>query len=152
MNKEMPFCLSINTQDNTFLLHCNLVFCYHMSHYNNQTYICGKARNHSEAVLTTTPSFKDGFLPKCIWAINLPCTASTKQQAQSQPHRRPWALKGERTARGTGADGTKSDSKLLCLGWYSRHPNTSTTIRGGSVQHRQRKGCKLRITMKWLKV
>lgn len=63
----MAFCLSVNTQNNTLLLNCNLAFYYHMSYYNNQTYICGKAKNHSEeVVLTTIESLKDGFLPTCI--------------------------------------------------------------------------------------
>lgn len=54
VNKEMPSRLSVYTQNNTFLLNCNLTFCSHMSCYNNQTYICGKAKNHSEEVVSTT--------------------------------------------------------------------------------------------------
>ena len=54
VNKEMPSRLSVYTQNNTFLLNCNLTFCSHMSCYNNQTYICGKAKNHSEEVVLTT--------------------------------------------------------------------------------------------------
>lgn len=58
-----------------------------MSYYNNQTYICGKAKNYSEeVVLTTIQSLKNGFLPRCIQAINLSCRRlvllGPKEQAQ----------------------------------------------------------------------
>lgn len=159
MNKETPFCLSVNTQNNIFLLNCSLAFCYHMSYYNNQTCICGKTKNHSEeVVLTTIQSLKNAFCQSVsapLTGQDAAGTAGTQRAGPAagicllQPPRRPWG--SDSGIHSTGCRGWWNktwQASCFALGGATRQPNTSATTWGGSVPHRQRK---LRITMKWFK-
>lgn len=105
----------------TFLLNCNTAFCYHMSCYNEQNYICGKAKNHSEeAILTTMQCLHDGFLPKCEWATNLSCglyaLLGPKEQVQ-QLGSAPSRLAAGRSHGAPKAVSHKGAQDASCFTW-----------------------------------
>lgn len=159
MKKETPFCLSVNTQNNIFLLNCSLAFCYHMSYYNNQTCICGKTKNHSEeVVLTTIQSLKNAFCQSVSAPLTRQAAAGTlghKELAlqlasacSSPPGGRGGSDRGIHSTGHRGWWNQTWQASCFALGGATRQPNTSATTWGGSVPLRQRE---LRSTMKWVK-
>lgn len=134
MNKETPFCLSVNIQNNIFLLNCSLAFCYHMSYYNNQTSFCGKAKNHSEeVVLTTIQSLKNAFCQSASEPLTCQaasCTARAQKAGPAagicslKPHRRPGGSERNTQHRAQGLTEQNLTASRFALGGTARRPQT----------------------------